>query len=124
MNQEKRHSRQTVFDQADNKQNVIDMSQVWLVLRRRNAAGRSGPHTAPSEKNVADPFDAAERMLAQFQIAIDDSRSLDDRITETVRFCEACREACELTDVDAMERARDRLKAELQVRRQMKPVNQ
>jgi hypothetical protein len=90
---------------------VIYLDQV-KAARRQQAAnlGRNRDIQPEEHETVSDEvnFNLA---IAQVWLLIvaDQRKQYLDGLRRTVELCQACREACDLTDIEAMERARDEL---------------
>lgn len=90
---------------------VIYLDQV-KAARRQQAAnfGRNRDILSEEHETISDEvnFNLAIAQVWLLIVADRLKQFLDD-LQRTVEFCEACREACDLTDIEAMERARDEL---------------
>ncbi|UEM18938.1 hypothetical protein JL100_017770 [Skermanella mucosa] len=97
---------------------IIDFQQA-VAARAPHAAGRPAPHVEDMDAfrgeigTLQHQLDLLSvhlgLMLWRFDLIL-------FSIQETAGFCADCREAMEMTDIDAMERARDDLKAKLDER--------
>lgn len=98
----------------------MDNHQVIDFLQARAAHARSAPpqvvdHSAWLQQ-IRERSAELERSVAVSQIWLlllsDRFEAWREDMARTEAFCQACRDACDLTDLPAMERARDRLAAE------------
>jgi hypothetical protein len=104
---------------ADNS--IVDLAEV------RAARSRTAPATSAARVAGDDVFDgierqawmvgaAAELMISGMNRFIEELDVLMNDVRVAKEFCNACQDACELEDLDAMIEARDRLRAEFNAR--------
>jgi hypothetical protein len=90
---------------------VIYLDQV-KAARQQQAAnlGRNRDILSEEHRTVSDEvsFNLAIAQVWHLIVA-DQLKQHQDDLRQAVEFCQACREACDLTDIEAMQRARDEL---------------
>jgi hypothetical protein len=90
---------------------VIYLDRV-KAARRQQAAnlGRNRDILSEEHGTVSDEvnFNLAIAQVWHLIVA-DQLKQYQDDLRQAVEFCQACREACDLTDIEAMQRARDEL---------------
>ncbi|WP_158046171.1 hypothetical protein [Skermanella pratensis] len=97
---------------------IIDFQQA-VAARARHAAGRPVPHAEDPDAfrggtgTLQHQLDLLSVHLGLTLCRLD---LISFSIQETAEFCADCREAMEMTDIGAMERARDDLRAKLEER--------
>lgn len=100
---------------------VIYLDQVKAA--RRQQAANLGLNRDILSEDHETVWDEVNFNLAIAQvwhlIAADQLKQYLDDLQQAVEFCQACREACDLTDIDAMQRARDEL---VRTRRDRSPI--
>ncbi|MGF7210578.1 hypothetical protein GGE65_005186 [Skermanella aerolata] len=90
---------------------VIYLDQV-KAARRQQAANLGCNRDIMSEEHetVSDEVNFNLAIAQVWHLIVADRlKQCPDDLRRTVEFCQACREACDLTDIEAMERARDEL---------------
>jgi hypothetical protein len=90
---------------------VIYFDRVKAVRRQQAANLGRNRDTLPDEHATMSDKVNFNLAIAQVWhlIVADRLKQSPDDLRRTVEFCRACRDACDLTDIEAMERARDEL---------------
>ena len=93
---------------------VIDLAEVRAARGRTVAAERvAGENVFEALERQAWMLGAtAELMISGMNRFIDELQVLKRDVAIARDFCTACQDACELEDIDAMNEARDRLRAD------------
>jgi hypothetical protein len=100
---------------------VIYLDRVKAARRQQTAnLGRNRDILSEEHETVSDEvsFNLAIAQVWHLIVADRLKQYLDD-LRQAVEFCQACREACDLTDIEAMQRARDEL---VRMRRELAPI--
>ena len=90
---------------------VIYLDQV-KAARRQQAAnlGRNRDILSEEHETVSDEVNFNLAIAQVWHLIVtDQQKQYQDDLRQAVEFCQACREACDLTDIEAMQRARDEL---------------
>jgi len=97
---------------------VINLADVRAARGRAAAATRITRDSVFEglERQVGMAGAAAELMVSGMNRFIDELEVLRNDMAIASRFCAACLDACELEDIDAMIKARDRLRIEFDER--------